>query len=372
MPYTSNRKPSGLDTASSVGNDTIVIEQSGSVLKATVSQLEDRVFGAKTPITSPNGNEAVVVRTSTNLLREVAISNIVPSLNITDAKVAANAAIAGTKVSPNFGSQNIVTTGGTSTGTLTVSGSGNLVTGTLQVDGLLTANGGINATINGNANTASQLATARNIAATGDIAWNVNFNGSSNVTGTATIAADAVTSAKISDSSVIESKIASNAVTTAKIISAAVTTEKILDSSVTTSKIADNAVTTAKIPSDAVTTAKIPDDAITAAKLDGIASINQQTANYTLVLSDAGRVIEVNSGSSVTITVPTNATAAFATGATVVVTRRGAGDVVIAPASTLPNLRSADGRLKIGKQYAAVALVKIATDEWLVVGNLKA
>ena len=201
MPYTSNKKPSGLDAASSVGNDTLVIEQSGSVLKATVSQLEDRVFGSKTAVTSPDGSEAVVVRTSGNLIRQVALSNIVPALNITDAKVAAGAAIVGSKINPNFGSQSIATTGSTTTGTLSVTGAGNSasVTGNLTVTGTITATGGItNATVvSGTAASANQLTTARNIAATGDVAWNVNFNGSADVTAAATIQPNVVTDAKL-------------------------------------------------------------------------------------------------------------------------------------------------------------------------------
>jgi hypothetical protein len=196
MPYTSNKKPGGLDAASSVGNDTIVIEQSGSVLKATVSQLEDRVFGSKTAVTSPDGSEAVVVRTSGNLIRQVALSNIVPALNITDAKVAAGAAIVGSKINPNFGSQTVQTTGQVSTGSLAVSGN-TTMGGTLVVTGALTANGGINATITGTSSSANQLTTARNIAATTDVAWNVNFNGSADVTAAATIQPNVVTDAKL-------------------------------------------------------------------------------------------------------------------------------------------------------------------------------
>ena len=150
-----------------------------------------------------------------------------------------------------------------------------------------------------------------------------------------------------------------------------ITTAKILNAAVTTAKIADSNVTTAKIADSNVTTAKIADDAVTAAKLDGIASINQQTGNYTLVLADAGRVIEVNSASNITVTIPANATAAFATGATIIVTRRGAGDVTLAGAVGV-TLRSGGSRLKIGQQYAAVAVQKIGTDEWLVLGDLKA
>lgn len=120
-----------------------------------------------------------------------------------------------------------------------------------------------------------------------------------------------------------------------------------------------------------VATAGIADRAITAAKLSGVSTIDQKTGNYTLVLDDRGKVVEVNSSLGVTITVPTNASVAFATGAMVAVTRRGAGDVTIAGSAGV-TLRSDSGRLKIGKQYAAVVLLKIGTDEWMVLGNLKA
>lgn len=116
---------------------------------------------------------------------------------------------------------------------------------------------------------------------------------------------------------------------------------------------------------------RVKDDGITANKLDGVLDLATKTADYTLVLADAGRVIDVNSSSNLTVTVPDNATAAFATGAQVVITRRGTGDVTIAGAGGV-TLRSADSRAKIGKQYAAVAVIKIGTDEWLLVGNLKA
>ena len=62
-------------------------------------------------------------------------------------------------------------------------------------------------------------------------------------------------------------QIADDAITTAKILNANVTTAKIANNAITTALILDDNVTTAKIPDNAITTAKIPDDAITAAKL---------------------------------------------------------------------------------------------------------
>jgi len=127
---------------------------------------------------------------------------------------------------------------------------------------------------------------------------------------------------------------------------------------------------TAALEDGEVTTGKIADRAVTAGKLDGIADIAGKTADYTLVLADAGRVIEFNSASDLTLTVPTNATAAFATGATIIVTRRGAGEVTVAGASGV-TLRSDGSKARLRNQYTAASLVKIGTDEWLLAGNLK-
>jgi hypothetical protein len=130
-------------------------------------------------------------------------------------------------------------------------------------------------------------------------------------------------------------------------------------------------VAAAGLASNSVITAKIQDRAVTSAKLSGVALIEAKTANYTFVLEDRGKIIEFNSASALTATVPTNASVAFDNGAVIVVSRRGAGDVTIAPASGV-TLRSGDSKLKISKQYAAAALIKLDANEWMVVGSLKA
>ena len=117
-------------------------------------------------------------------------------------------------------------------------------------------------------------------------------------------------------------------------------------------------------------TVTLPADSVTAANLNGVADVNTKTANYTLVLADAGRVIEFNSASNLTLTIPTNASVAFSNGTMVTITRRGAGEVTVAGASGV-TLRSSDSRTKISKQYAAGALIKLDTNEWLLIGSLK-
>ena len=62
-------------------------------------------------------------------------------------------------------------------------------------------------------------------------------------------------------------QIADNAITTAKILDSNITTAKIADNAITTAKILDNNITSAKILDGAVITAKLGTDAVTSAKL---------------------------------------------------------------------------------------------------------
>jgi hypothetical protein len=70
-----------------------------------------------------------------------------------------------------------------------------LSNGNIEISGSLTAS-----SINSNASTATALATPRTITATGDISFAVSFDGSSNVSQTATISNNAVTNSKFRQS----------------------------------------------------------------------------------------------------------------------------------------------------------------------------
>lgn len=97
----------------------------------------------------------------------------------------------------------------------------------------------------------------------------------------------------------------------------------------------------------------------------------RKTASYTLALGDECEVVEMNVATANTVTVPTNATAAFAVGAQITVTQYGAGQTTIAGAVGV-TLRSTNNWLKISAQYGSATLVKVATNEWYVIGNLSA
>ena len=98
-------------------------------------------------------------------------------------------------------------------------------------------------------------------------------------------------------------------------------------------------------------------------------TINTQTVNYTLALSDNYKLIEVNNASARTITIPTNAAVTFPIGTQILISQYGAGQVTIAP-DTGVTLRSSGGKTKTAVQYAMATLVKRGTDEWYLAGDL--
>jgi hypothetical protein len=100
-------------------------------------------------------------------------------------------------------------------------------------------------------------------------------------------------------------------------------------------------------------------------------AINTQTDNYTLVLVDNGKLIDINKSTPVTLTVPKYAYELFPIGTVIVVRQGGIGKVTIAPVDSEVILNNPDG-LKITKQYAMASLIKMDLNVWSVVGSLEA
>ena len=95
---------------------------------------------------------------------------------------------------------------GTTTATASDTGNLSIATGTLvaNIEGNVTGN------VTGNADTATALATGRTIGMTGDVVWtSASFDGSGNVTGTATIQAASIERAMIEDDAINSDKLAS-------------------------------------------------------------------------------------------------------------------------------------------------------------------
>ena len=140
---------------------------------------------------------------------------------------------------------------------------------------------------------------------------------------------------------------------------------------VTTAKILDANVTADKLASDAVTQVKIADRAVGSAELTNL-TLNAQTGTtYTLVLTDAQKLVTLSNAGSITATVPPNSSVAFTVGDQVNLMQLGAGQVTVAAGSGV-TVSSQGTKLKLNGQYATGTLVKVATDSWVLIGNLAA
>lgn len=119
---------------------------------------------------------------------------------------------------------------------------------------------------------------------------------------------------------------------------------------------------------------------LTAANVNSIAGgvndlaalqINTQTTSYTLVLSDAAKVINMSASSgTLTLTVPANSTVAFAVGTQVMIYQGNTTQVTVAGTSSNVNFYAS--RNKLAGTYAVACLMKVATDTWVLFGNVTA
>jgi hypothetical protein len=99
------------------------------------------------------------------------------------------------------------------------------------------------------------------------------------------------------------------------------------------------------------------------------------TANATLALADEGKVLRVNpttAADNITITIPKNSVVAFPIDTEIAIVRYNSGTVSIAPVDGDVTLQSKNAERKISGRYGSVALKKVATDEWVLVGSLEA
>jgi hypothetical protein len=92
------------------------------------------------------------------------------------------------------------------------------------------------------------------------------------------------------------------------------------------------------------------------------------TNAYTLVLTDAGKLVTLSDESAITLNIPTNAVAAFPVGTRIDIVQIGAGQVTVGGAGV--TIRSSGSKLKLTGQYSGATLWKKATDEWYLIGDI--
>jgi cytoskeletal protein CcmA (bactofilin family) len=99
--------------------------------------------------------------------------------------------------------------------------------------------------------------------------------------------------------------------------------------------------------------------------------LNAQTGtSYTLVLSDLAKLVTMDNGSTMTLTVPANANVSFQVGDRIDILRKGAGELTLNPGDGV-SINGTPG-LKLRAQWSAATLVKLDTDTWVALGDLKA
>ena len=103
-----------------------------------------------------------------------------------------------------------------------------------------------------------------------------------------------------------------------------------------------------------------------AAKADKLVSFIYKTGSATLSLTDADKIVEVSGAA--TITVPTDAAAAFPVGTTINITQTGTGTVTVVGDSGVTVNSTPSNTLR--DQWSSAVLIKRAANTWLLSGDM--
>ena len=107
-------------------------------------------------------------------------------------------------------------------------------------------------------------------------------------------------------------------------------------------------------------------------KVDSLTPIVAKTESYTLSsLTERDDLIEMGSGSPLTLTIPADATLDFPIGTSIDILQTGAGQVTIAPVSGTVTVNATPG-LKLRTTWSSCTLFKRAANTWVVYGDLMA
>ena len=168
------------------------------------------------------------------------------------------------------------------------------------------------------------------------------------VIGTATIAAGAITTALLADGNVTSTKIQASVALTTPNIGAATA------SSITVGTIA------VPTPTSGI---------VTAGNVVYHLEINAQVASYVLILSDDGKLIEVNNATGVSVTIPANSSVAFPLGTQITFLQTGAGQITFNPGPGV-TLNNNPGNKTRAIWTAATLIKRVMPDTWVLVGDL--
>ena len=106
---------------------------------------------------------------------------------------------------------------------------------------------------------------------------------------------------------------------------------------------------------------------VTGAEVVQVAGI-KYSASHTLNLDNSYYMVEIDSSSAQTVTIPLNGAVAFPIGTVIYIYQMGTGQVTISPAVGV-TLRSSNAEYKTNGQYSVIVLRKRLTNEWVMWGD---
>lgn len=95
----------------------------------------------------------------------------------------------------------------------------------------------------------------------------------------------------------------------------------------------------------------------------------QTGTTYTIVMADAGTVVELSNAAAITLTIPNNTTTAFPSGTIIEILQAGAGQVTISPAAGV-TIDSRGSAFKTAGQWALAYMYKRNPNEWVLTGDV--
>jgi hypothetical protein len=96
--------------------------------------------------------------------------------------------------------------------------------------------------------------------------------------------------------------------------------------------------------------------------------VSTQSTSFTVALTDAGKILKCDSGAAFVATIPTDAAVLFSIGQKIDFLQYGAGQLTV-EGDTGVTVRSTPTN-KLRTQYSVASAIKIAENEWILVGDL--
>ena len=218
--------------------------------------------------------------------------------------------------------------------------------------------------INGNATTATRLATARTISLGGSLSGSASFDGSANVTITATNSASPTFTGTVTlPSTTSIGNVSSTEISYVDGVTSSIQTQ--LDGKQTiVSGVSDTEIGYLDGVTSAIQTQ-------INSKIDKTYTIiAAKTGAYTLASGDESDLIELNG--TFTLSIPTDATFNFAIGTVIDVLNIGTGVITIGAVNAGTTTVNGTPGLKLRAQWSASSIIKRASNTWVVIGDLVA